>query len=68
MSVLTDGYNCENKHVHVRGEEIEADHARHHSGLAAWDSSAPFIPDFSGLYTSVSNDLQGHVERPRICK
>jgi hypothetical protein len=21
MSVLTDGYNCENKNVHVRGEE-----------------------------------------------
>jgi hypothetical protein len=21
MSILTDGYNCENKNLHVRGEE-----------------------------------------------
>src|SRR5437870_8744417 len=42
MSVLTDGYNCENKNVHVRGEESKLI-TRHHSGRA-WDSNPGFVP------------------------
>ncbi len=47
MSVLTDGYNCESKNVHVRGEESKLITLDIKSGLAAWDSSAPFMLDFS---------------------
>ena len=34
MSVLTDGYNCENKNVHVRGEESKLITLDINSGLA----------------------------------
>jgi len=47
MSVFTDGYKRESKNVHVREEESKLITLDINSGLAAWDSIAPFMLDFS---------------------
>jgi hypothetical protein len=41
MSVSTDGYNCENKNVHVRGEESKLITRHRERGWLAPDSNPP---------------------------
>jgi len=42
MSVLTDGYNCENKNVHVRGEESKL--ITKHRERAGWHGIRTYNP------------------------
>jgi hypothetical protein len=50
---LTDGYNCENKNVHVHGKESKLITSPSRAGWVAWDSNPPLTLDFSGLRYAV---------------
>jgi hypothetical protein len=51
MSVLTDGYNCENKNVHVRGEESKLI-TDIESGLAGMGSESSLERTFRDLQST----------------
>jgi hypothetical protein len=56
MSVLTDGYNCENKNVHVRGEESKL--IIRHRERAGWH----------GIRIHLKTSMQGLAEHGRRFK